>query len=644
MGLLEHVKSPADLRGLDPHELTELAAEIRALLVDRVSRNGGHLGPNLGVVELTLALHRVFDSPRDALVWDTGHQAYVHKLLTGRAAAFTTLRTRGGLSGYPSRAESPHDLVENSHASTALSYADGLARARQLRREPGHTVAVIGDGALTGGMSWEAVNNIAAAPDRPLVVVINDNGRSYAPTVGGLADHLAALRTSRRYEELLDRAKHTLRGVPAVGDTVYHALHGAKKGLKDFLAPQALYEDLGLKYVGPVDGHDRPAVEAALRRARDFGGSVVVHCITEKGRGYPPAEEDTRDRFHAVRAEPAPGAAAATGTGWTAAFGQELLAAARARPDVVAVTAAMLEPTGLYLLQQALPEQVVDVGIAEQHAVTSAAGMAMGGLHPVVCVYATFLNRAFDQVLMDVALHGLPVTLVLDRAGITGDDGPSHNGVWDLAAFQAVPGLRIAAPRDRDSLREEFGEALGTTDGPTLLRFPKGALGPALPALERITGPDGNTVDVLVRTGEDVLLIAVGALAGPCAEAARRLAEWGVGCTVVDPRWVKPVPLALVELARRFATVVTAEDGVRTGGVGETTAAALRDAGVVPARLRVLGVPGRFLEHAARSELLRECGLTAGRLAEQVRDVVTARTRPLAHDTTSNGTSLKGVV
>ncbi|MEW2118906.1 1-deoxy-D-xylulose-5-phosphate synthase [Streptomyces sp. NPDC005474] len=633
MELLDRIKSPADLRDLDPLDLDRLTDEIRALLIARVTHNGGHLGPNLGVVELTIALHRVFDSPRDSLVWDTGHQAYVHKLLTGRVADFATLRTRGGMSGYPCRAESEHDLVENSHASTALSYADGLAHARQSRGDPGHVVAVIGDGALTGGMSWEAVNNIAAAPGRPLIVVINDNARSYAPTVGGLAQHLAALRTSRGYEEFLERAKDTLQGVPAVGDTVYRALHGAKKGLKDFLAPQALYEDLGLKYLGPVDGHDREAVEAVLLRARAFGGSVVVHCITEKGRGYAPAEEDTRDRFHAVRAAPAPSPAATPGQPtaaaptWTAAFGEELLRQAERRPDVVALTAAMLEPAGLLPLQRALPARVVDVGIAEQHAVTCAAGMAMGGLHPVVCVYATFLNRAFDQVLMDVALHRLPVTFVLDRAGITGDDGASHNGIWDLATLQAVPGLRIAAPRDRAALRRQLDEALGTEDAPTLLRYPKGALPPELPARERIAGPEGTTsVDVLARTGEDVLLVAVGVLGGPCVAAAHRLQEQGIGCTVVDPGWVKPVPPALVELAGRFDVVVTAEDGLRTGGVGETLAAALRDARTVPRELRTLGVPSGFLEHASRAELLAECGLSSDRIAEQVTQAVAEAT------------------
>ncbi|WP_311203266.1 1-deoxy-D-xylulose-5-phosphate synthase [Streptomyces gossypii] len=623
MGLLESIGGPADLRALDEDQLAPLAQEIRELLIDRVTRNGGHLGPNLGVVELTLALHRVFDSPRDPLVWDTGHQTYVHKLLTGRVKSFETLRTPGGMSGYPSREESEHDLVENSHASTALSYADGLAHAKKLRGQEGTVVAVIGDGALTGGMSWEALNNIAADPDRPLVVVINDNGRSYAPTVGGLASHLTALRASRHYEEFLGQVKETLRGAP----TVYRALHGAKKGLKDFLTPQALYEDLGLKYLGPVDGHDQRAVESVLTRARAFGSSVVVHCITEKGRGHAPAEQHVLDRFHAVRAAPAPGTkpGAAT-TSWTTAFGEELLAVASERPDVIALTAAMPEPTGVHLLQQDRPAQVVDVGIAEQHAATSAAGMAMGGLHPVMCVYATFLNRAYDQVVMDVGLHRLPVTFVLDRAGVTGDDGASHNGIWDLSAFRSVPGMRIAAPRDGDTLRRELREALDIDDGPTLLRFPKGALGPALPAVDRIEGAGGAPpIDVLVRTGEDVLLIAVGAMAGPCVEAARLLTEHGIGSTVVDPCWVSPVHPGLAELARGFDVVVTVEDGLRAGGIGEATATALREAGVTPPGLRVLGVPLRYLEHSTRAALLEECGLTASQIASQAMESIEAR-------------------
>ncbi|WNV88982.1 1-deoxy-D-xylulose-5-phosphate synthase [Umezawaea sp. Da 62-37] len=584
MSLLNEIGCPADLRGLSAPDLDALADEIRDRLVVEVSRSGGHLGPNLGVVELTIALHRVFDSPRDSIVWDTGHQTYVHKMLTGRAGDFAGLRRRGGLSGYPSRQESEHDLVENSHASTALSYADGLARANRLRARTGHVVAVTGDGALTGGMTWEAINNIAVEPDRPLVVVVNDNGRSYASTVGGLADHLRGLRTRE--------------------------------------VTQSIYENMGLLYIGPVDGHDRDAVESALRQARDVGGTVVVHCVTQKGRGHVPAEQDARDHMHAVRAA----SATKSGPSWTSAFGEELLAAVDRRPDLVALTAAMLEPTGLQPVSDAHPDRVVDVGMAEQHAVTSAAGMAMGGLHPVFCVYATFLNRAFDQVLMDVGLHELAVTFVLDRAGITGDDGASHNGVWDLATFQAVPGMRIAAPRDRATLHRLLTEALDVDDAPTMLRFPKGALGADLPAVERFAAEDpDDPVDVLVADGEDALVIAVGSMAGPCLDAAMQLEARGIACTVVDPCWVKPVNPALVELASRFDVVVTVEDGIRAGGIGEATAASLRDAGVVPAELRVLGVPTRFLAHASRAELLDECGLTAGRIADQVAEAVTAR-------------------
>ncbi|MBP2327164.1 1-deoxy-D-xylulose-5-phosphate synthase [Kibdelosporangium banguiense] len=584
MSLLNEIRCPADLRVLSGPDLDALAAEIRDRLVTEVSRNGGHLGPNLGVVELTIALHRVFDSPRDSIVWDTGHQAYVHKMLTGRAGDFAGLRRRGGLSGYPSRQESEHDLVENSHASTALSYADGLARANRLQDRNAHVVAVIGDGALTGGMTWEAINNFAVEPDRPLIVVVNDNGRSYAPTVGGLADHLRELRS--------------------------------------FQATQSMYENVGLPYIGPIDGHDRAAVESALHEARDRGETVVVHCVTQKGRGHAPAEQDERDCFHAVRAV----SATKSGPSWTSAFSEELLAAVDKRPELVALTAAMVEPTGLQPLQDAHPDRVVDVGMAEQHAVTSAAGMAMGGLHPVFCVYATFLNRAFDQVLMDVGLHRLAVTFVLDRAGITGDDGSSHNGVWDLAAFRAVPGMRIAAPRDRATLSRLLAQALDVEDAPTMLRFPKGSLGADLPVVERFATDDlDNPVDVLVANGDEALVIAVGSMAGPCLDAVMRLQERGIGCTVVDPGWVQPVNPALVELARHFEVVVTVEDGIRAGGIGEATAASLRDAGIVPAELRVLGVPTRFLAHGSRAELLDECGLTAGRIADQIADAVTAR-------------------
>ncbi|HVE24995.1 MAG TPA: 1-deoxy-D-xylulose-5-phosphate synthase, partial [Sporichthya sp.] len=536
MGLLEGITGPADVKRLKPAELEKLATEIRDFLVDRVSRTGGHLGPNLGAVELSIALHRVFDSPRDRIVWDTGHQAYVHKILTGRAEDFTTLRQKGGLSGYPCRAESDHDVIENSHASTALSYADGLAKAYKLRGEDRRAVvAVVGDGALTGGMAWEALNNIAAAPDRPVIIVVNDNERSYAPTIGGLANHLSVLRTKPNYERFLRWSGNRVQQTPVVGRTAFHALHGLKKGLKDWLAPQGMFEDLGLKYLGPIDGHDIAALEAALMRARNFGGPVIVHALTRKGAGYAHAENDEADRFHGIGVnDPLTGRplAAKSGQSWTSVFAEEMVAVGDERPDVVAITAAMLIPVGLHHFADKHPQRVFDVGIAEQHAVTSAAGLAMGGLHPVVAVYSTFLNRAFDQVLMDVALHKCGVTFVLDRAGVTGEDGASHHGMWDLAMLAPVPGLRVAAPRDAAELRAQLREALAVSDAPTVVRFPKGTAPDDIPALERIGG-----VDVLRRLGEpDVLLVGVGVMAATCLEVAARLADQGVGSTVVDPR------------------------------------------------------------------------------------------------------------
>jgi 1-deoxy-D-xylulose-5-phosphate synthase len=619
VSLLPSVQSPTDLKRLRADQLPVLAAEIRDLMIDAVSRTGGHLGPSLGVVETTLALHRVFDSPRDRLLWDTGHQAYVHKILTGRADRFDTLRKQGGLSGYPSRAESPHDVIENSHASTALSYADGLARAYRLRGEKRHVVAVVGDGALTGGMCWEALNNIAGT-DLPIVIVVNDNGRSYSPTIGGLAQHLATLRMTPQYEQALDVVKTVLSRTPLVGPPLYEALHGLKRGLKDLLQPQVLFEDLGLKYVGPVDGHDIPAMETALRRARDFGGPVIVHAVTVKGYGYQPAVDDEADCLHAVGpgTDPLTGKALVAGArSWTNVFSEEAVALGAERPDVVAITAAMLQPVGLQAFSQAYPDRTLDVGIAEQHAVTSAAGLAMGGMHPLVCLYATFLNRAFDQALMDVALHRLPVTFVLDRAGITGDDGASHNGMWDLSVLQVVPGLRIAAPRDAATLREELREAVAVSDGPTVVRFPKGPVGEDVPALER-----RGTVDVLVRAeSSDVLLVAVGATARMALDVATRCADQGVGVTVVDPRWVMPVPEELVALAAGHDLVVTLEDGGRVGGVGTQVAQALSDAGVdVPTRQ--VGIPRRFLEHATRAQVLVEIGLTAQDVARTVVETV----------------------
>ncbi|MET9427205.1 MULTISPECIES: 1-deoxy-D-xylulose-5-phosphate synthase [unclassified Streptomyces] len=617
MTLLENIRGPRDLKALDRTRLGELAEEIRQFLIQAVARTGGHLGPNLGVVELTIALHRVFDSPVDRVLWDTGHQSYVHKLLTGRQD-FSKLRGKGGLSGYPSRAESEHDVIENSHASTVLGWADGLAKANELRGRDDHVVAVIGDGALTGGMAWEALNNIAAAKDRPLIIVVNDNERSYAPTIGGLSTHLATLRTTDGYERFLAWGKDVLRSTPVIGQPLYGSLHGAKKGFKDFIAPQGLFEDLGLKYVGPIDGHDIEAVESALRRAKRFHGPVLVHCLTEKGRGYPLALEDEADRFHAVgamdplTAEPL---GPAGGPSWTSVFGEEMAAIGAERPDVVALTAAMLKPVGLAPFAERFPDRVWDVGIAEQHAAVCAAGLATAGLHPVVAVYATFLNRAFDQVLMDVALHRCGVTFVLDRAGVTGTDGASHNGVWDLSVLQVVPGLRIAAPRDADQLRAQLREAVDVRDAPTVVRFPKEAAGPPLPAVGRV-----GSMDVLHRPdhGEaDVLLVAVGAMAPVCLRVAGLLDERGLPCTVVDPRWVKPVDEQLAPLAAAHRLVAVVEDGSRAGGVGSAVGQALRDAGTdVP--LRTFGIPDQFLPHAKRGEVLADIGLTPVEIAGRI--------------------------
>ncbi|MDQ0716976.1 1-deoxy-D-xylulose-5-phosphate synthase [Streptomyces luteogriseus] len=620
MPLLTRIRGPRDLDRLNLEELNQLAEEIRTFLVEAVSKTGGHLGPNLGVVELTIALHRVFDSPRDKVLWDTGHQSYVHKLLTGRQD-FSKLKMKGGLSGYPSQAESEHDVIENSHASTVLGWADGIAKANQILERDDHVVAVIGDGALTGGMAWEALNNIADAKDRPLVIVVNDNERSYAPTIGGLANHLATLRTTDGYERFLARTKEVLERTPVVGQALYDTLHGAKKGLKDFIAPQGMFEDLGLKYVGPIDGHDLEALESALAKAKRFGGPVIVHCLTEKGRGYQPALQDEADRFHAVgKIHPDTGLPiASSGADWTSVFGEEMVKLGEEREDIVAITAAMLQPVGLDKFAKRFPKRVYDVGIAEQHGAVSAAGLATGGVHPVFAVYATFLNRAFDQVLMDVALHKCGVTFVLDRAGVTGTDGASHNGMWDMSILQVVPGLRLAAPRDADQVRAQLREAVAVDDAPTVVRFSKGAVGPAVPAVRRVGG-----MDVLREPGTDrpdVLLVSVGALAPMCLEIAGLLDKQGISTTVVDPRWVKPVDEAMAPLAEQHRVVVTVEDNSRVGGVGSAIAQALRDAGVdVP--LRDFGIPPRFLDHASRAEVLAEIGLTAPDIARQVTGLV----------------------
>jgi 1-deoxy-D-xylulose-5-phosphate synthase len=621
--LLDSIDGPDDVKALDPSQLDQLAQEIRDFLVTSVSRTGGHLGPNLGVVELSIALHRVFDSPQDTIVFDTGHQSYVHKLLTGRHD-FDRLRMKGGLSGYPSRAESEHDVVENSHASTALSWADGIAKARRLTgRRDRHTVAVIGDGALTGGMAWEAINNIAVDKDLPLVIVVNDNERSYAPTTGGLADHLATLRTTRKYESVLGWGKDTLNRTPVVGGVVYGALHGVKKGIKDFVAPQGMFEDLGLKYLGPIDGHDEPSVEAALRRAKSFEGPVIVHVLTTKGKGYDHASNDDADRFHAVdRINPETGLPLQVkGRIWTDEFSDALLGVARERDDVVAITAAMLIPTGLKEFAEQHPDRVFDVGIAEQHAVTMASGLAFGGLHPVVCVYATFLNRAFDQLLMDCALHRAGVTFILDRAGITGTDGPSHNGMWDMSVTGLVPGLRLCAPRDAEELGRALREAVDVADGPTVIRFSKQNPPGALPAVRSV-----GLVDVLAEPSSDdtveLLLVGLGEMATTAMAVSEKLSAQGHRVRVVDPRWCLPVSDDLVGLARTAGAVAVLEDNLVVGGVGSQVSAALREAGLsVPVHLH--GIPKRFLSHASRGELLEEIGLTPDAVADQLHAALT---------------------
>jgi 1-deoxy-D-xylulose-5-phosphate synthase len=613
---LESLQSPADLAKFSYPELEELAGEIREFLIEKVSKSGGHLGPNLGVVELTIAIHRTFDSPKDTVLFDTGHQSYVHKILTGRTQGFDKLRQRGGIAGYPNRTESEHDVIENSHASTALSWADGIARGNAINGQSDRTVVcIVGDGALTGGMSWEALNNIASSENLNLIIVVNDNERSYSPTIGGLATYLSTLRATSGYEKFLEWGKSVLEKTPVVGAPIFETLHGVKKGIKDIIAPQGMFEDLGLKYLGPIDGHDIGAVEKSLQSAKHFGAPVIVHVITEKGRGYAPALNDEAEKFHAVGiVDPVTGIPVSkSNPSWTSVFSEELVSLGAKRKDLVAITAAMLGPTGLDKFQEHFPERTIDVGIAEQHAATSAAGLAFTGLHPVVAVYSTFLNRAFDQLLLDVALHKAGVTFVLDRAGVTGDDGPSHHGIWDLALTGIVPTLHVAAPRDGERVRETLRESIDISNAPSLIRFPKGAVGPDIPAFERRDG-----IDVLYR-GEsaDILLISIGAMAHLCVEAAAQAYREGVGVTVIDPRWVKPLPASLVTMARRYKSVVVVEDGIRHGGIASTISEMFRDANLgVP--IHSIGVPLTFIEHSKRSEILNDLGITAKNISNQL--------------------------
>lgn len=617
MSLLESIKGPRDLDALSDKELVSLCAEIRAFLVKSVAKTGGHLGPNLGVVEMTVAIHRVFDSPKDSLIFDTGHQSYVHKLLTGRQD-FSTLRQREGLAGYPQRAESEHDIVESSHASSSLSWADGIAKAYKLtNQDDRYVVAVVGDGSLTGGMTWEALNNISDDNDRKLVIVVNDNGRSYAPTIGGLARYLNGIRTEKVYRRLYRASKSFFFRFGLVGRLIYSAARGAGKGLLGSFAPKGLFPNLDIKYIGPIDGHDLDAMEQALAQAKKYAYPVIVHAITQKGKGYDPATLNEEDQFHAVgQIDPETGKSLESGAGqsWTSVFSEEIVKVADRRPDVVGITGAMLIPVGLDKFAAKYPNRVFDVGIAEQHAVTSAAGMAFGGLHPVVAVYATFMNRAFDQVLMDVALHDAGVTFVLDRAGVTGPDGPSHHGMWDLAMLQIVPGIKLSSPRDANILRELLNEAVEVRDKPTVIRFGKGTAGTVIPALRRTT--DG--VDILKQSAaKDVLIMSVGAMATTALQVAELLAAQGIGATVIDPRWVVPVPKSVVTMSAEHRLVVTIEDGIKVGGIGTRVRQDLRDAQVDTA-LTEIGLPDEFIDHATRNEILEDAGLTAQAIARDI--------------------------
>ncbi len=637
MSLLASITGPRDLDALTPAQLEQLAQEVRDFLIENVARTGGHLGPNLGVVELTIALHRVFDSPNDPFVFDTGHQSYVHKLLTGRQD-FSGLRSRGGLAGYPQRSESVHDVVESSHASSSLSWADGISRAlNRTGRTDRHVVAVVGDGALTGGMTWEALNNISDDNERNLVIVVNDNGRSYAPTIGGMARYLNRVRTTEGYENLRRGSDSFFRKLGPAGRAVYRGVRGGTHGfLSRFSNNAALYSNLDIKYLGPIDGHDLPVLEETLRLAKAYGAPVIVHVITEKGQGYEPARNDEADQFHAVgKIDPVTGEplGGGGGTAWTDVFSDALVEAGEQRDDIIAVTAAMLRPTGLQPFAQRFPDRVYDVGIAEQHAVASAAGLAFGGLHPVVAIYATFMNRAFDQVMMDVALHRAGVTFVLDRSGVTGPDGPSHHGVWDLAMLQLVPGIRIAAPRDEARLREEFAEAIAIDDAPTVVRFPKGNVAADQPAIERLD--DG--VDVLWRHGEqDVLLVGIGPMTRLAIEVAERLRAQGIGATVIDPRWVVPVQPSVVSLAAAHRLVITIEDGIRVGGVGTRVRQVLREAGVDTA-VDELGLPDEFLNHATREQILDDAGLSGAKIAQDVVAQVLGTRIPVARPSADTG-------
>lgn len=629
MGILNKVTSPQDLKSLSDDKVEELAAEIRQFLIDKVSVTGGHLGPNLGVVELTIALHRVFDSPRDPIVFDTSHQSYVHKILTGRADQFDTLRQKDGLSGYTDRSESEHDWTESSHASAAISVVDGLSKAFRIKGESRrNAIAVVGDGALTGGMCWEALNNVSADNERNAVIVVNDNGRSYSPTIGGLSENLGRIRAQHGYDELMEHGKKTLKSLGWVGNRTFDALRAFKEGVKSSVLPTEMFPELGMKYIGPVNGHDLEALDHALSYARDYEGPIIVHVVTEKGHGFAPAVNEPQDQMHSTGAiDPVTGVPKGKSQpGWTAVFSEELIAAAEKRDDIVAITAAMAGPTGLMPFADKFPDRFFDVGIAEQHAMASASGLALGGLHPVVAIYSTFLNRAFDQLLMDIALLKQPVTIVLDRAGVTGSDGPSHNGVWDMSLTTIIPGIHVAAPRDGQRLRELFQESLDIDSGPSVVRFPKGNLLEDMDAVA--TTVDG--VDILYESSEEgsveesakkVLIISVGAMAARSLGAADILEEQGMSVTVVDPRWLCPVAPSLIEMADAHDIVVVAEDGMMRAGVGSLFDEAF-SAAEVDTPLRRVAFPSIFPKHGSRGEVLEEVGMDAEGIAATVTEWV----------------------
>jgi len=618
--LLDDIHEPGDLRRLTTDQLDALAAEIRDLIVRTVTTTGGHLGSNLGAVELTLAVHRVFDSPRDIVLWDTGHQAYVHKLVTGRLDRFAQLRQPGGLSGYPSRAESPHDWIENSHASTALSYAHGMAAALRLRGElDRRVVAVVGDGSLTGGMAFEALNNLGHSGSR-VIILLNDNGRSYAPTVSKLSAQLAQLRLNPSYVQARERVRVLLRGIPGVGDMAYSGVHGLTSALREVVTPHQFFEALGIRYAGPFDGHDIAAVEHALANAAEWDGPILVHVLTHKGRGYAPAEEDDVQRLHDLKVQTSvlaeQGAGSVAPVSYTDAFTRAIIDESARRPDLVAITAAMPGPTGLLPFQSAHPDRFFDVGIAEQHAVTAAAGMAMAGLRPVVAVYSTFFSRAFDQANLDVGLHQLPVVFVLDRAGITGDDGASHHGVLDMALALAIPGVTVFAPSSAGEVGVMLAEALALP-GPSVIRFPK------TPARQVPPGEVGQGLHArLVRRGDgSVCLMAVGKLVQAAEEAAAKLAVDGVDATVWDVRVVSPPDRRMLADAARHDLVITVEDGLRVGGAGSHLVAAMAELDDLdrPAPpFRLLGVPRRYLAQGKPDQILSELGLDASGIATAV--------------------------